>query len=287
MAYNLKIIDFGNEVQIRTYKRPVSDKIDKIQYQKDLDEEMNYFEKMDKMEITPFGTVGYWVDDLGLDNRSERQKYDDMQRIITVSTNRTKNKVYTYSRANKWDWFVTLTLSKEKIDRYDFDICSKTVRQWVSNIRKKYSPDLKYIIVPEQHKDGAWHFHGLFANIGDLKLVDSGKTVEKSGDKIYNFGNYKLGWSTATKIKDTNKAANYIVKYITKSLVGSTKSKQRYWVSQNLDLPTVENYYLEDNEKNSFLATYLTSVGKEITHTSSVCVNDGSFEQTVCYFEIQ
>lgn len=29
--------------------------------------------------------------------------------------------------------------------------------------------------MPERHKNGAWHFHGLLTNCDNLKTVDSGK----------------------------------------------------------------------------------------------------------------
>ena len=45
----------------------------------------------------------------------------------------------------------------------------------------------------------AWHFHGLLANCDNLTFNDSGH-IDKRGRIIYNLTNYKLGFSTATKV---------------------------------------------------------------------------------------
>lgn len=102
--------------------------------------------------------------------------------------------------------------------------------------------------MPERHKDGAYHFHGLVANVGNMKLVDSGRVAigkksyirtdkNKSYPTIYNLGGWNYGWSTATKINDSYKATNYITKYVTKDICADLKGKHRYIASKNLHEP--------------------------------------------------
>ena len=78
------------------------------------------------------------------------------------------------------------------------------------------------------HKDGAWHFHGLFSNVNDSEFVDSGKCTDK-GQKIFNVGKYKLGFTEAIQLDGSFAVVSYICKYITKKLCEQTKGKKRYW----------------------------------------------------------
>ena len=76
--------------------------------------------------------------------------------------------------------------------------------------------NLKYLVIPEHHKDGAIHMHGLIS--GDIKLIDSGKT-DTSGHTIYNMPDWRYGFSTAIETYgDVENCAKYITKYITKDL---------------------------------------------------------------------
>ena len=164
-----------------------------------------------------------------------------------VSYKRTLQSVYDYAKSNVWDYFVTFTFSPKKVNRYDYDECTKKLSQWIKNL-KKLSPTLSYLIVPERHKDGAYHFHGLFAGLSDRELVWTGKyVIKRSGgkfvrtkDKIYRFGHYKLGWMTATKVKDMDRVTSYITKYITKDMMGALFGRKRYWASRNLLKPAEE-----------------------------------------------
>lgn len=180
---------------------------------------------------------------------------------ISRSVRRTKNKIYDYARCNNWEWFFTLTLNEVKVNRYDYEDCGKKVSKWLNNMRT-LCPDMKYLVVPEQHKDGAWHFHGLFANVDNLEFVDSGKI--KKGKRVYNVGNYKFGWSTATQIESLEKAMAYITKYVTKQVCLVTYNKKRYWASRNLATPIVADMLVENlrDFKNDMLdsAAYVKSV---------------------------
>lgn len=149
---------------------------------------------------------------------------------------RAKDKVFEIASANKWDWMITLTLDKDKIDRYNPDEVQKLVCKWFDNNVQRRG--LKYLVVPELHKDGAIHFHGLcndtldFISAERYKIKGSKKpvglsTLKKYGYKpddenvqeVFNIKNFPYGFSTALRLDDNVMAVSlYMTKYITKDL---------------------------------------------------------------------
>lgn len=158
----------------------------------------------------------------------------DPERSLSESTRRSKMKLYDYALSNDWEWFFTLTLRKEKVDRYDYDACVKALKNFLDRVRRK-CPDMKYLFVPEQHEDGAYHFHGLVSGCNNLEFKKT--NIIRDGKVVYNVLDYKLGFSEATKVKDTIRASGYICKYVTKTLCQALKGRKRYWASRNLHLP--------------------------------------------------
>ena len=142
--------------------------------------------------------------------------------------------------ANHFDYFVTLTLDQQRIDRYDPAAVTKALNQWCNNMVKRHG--LRYILVPELHEleeghtERAYHFHGFFAGEG-LNVVDSG-TIKVPGFKkprrprseaeraewlaagghiVYNLPQWKFGFTTALRVYGTYSAAvGYCCKYIGK-----------------------------------------------------------------------
>lgn len=56
-----------------------------------------------------------------------------------------------------WVYFGTFTLDKTKQDRYDFQKSFKHIVKFFQNRR------IRYFLVPERHKDGAFHYHALLS----------------------------------------------------------------------------------------------------------------------------
>lgn len=140
--------------------------------------------------------------------KGKKSEGDDMLR----SMRRARAQLRRLALANSFDYFVTLTLDPERIDRYDPAAVTKALSQWCSNMVKRHG--LRYVLVPEQHKDGAFHFHGFMAGEG-LKAVDSG--VEWDGRPVYNLPQWTLGFTTAQRLYGTYSAAvGYCCKYIGK-----------------------------------------------------------------------
>lgn len=114
--------------------------------------------------------------------------------------------------ANNFQYFVTLTLDPQKIDRYDGAAVTKVLNRWCDNMVRRHG--LKYILVPEQHKDGAFHFHGFMVGTG-LKAEDSG--IRWEGRPVYNLPQWPYGFTTAQQLYGEYTAAvGYCCKYIGK-----------------------------------------------------------------------
>ena len=128
------------------------------------------------------------------------------------SMRRARAKVRRLALANDFAWFVTLTLDPAKIDRYDPAAVTKALNRWADNMVRRHG--LRYILVPERHKDGAFHFHGFLAGQG-VALHDSG--VRWEGRPVYNLPQWTLGFSTAQDLYGEYPAAvAYCCKYIGK-----------------------------------------------------------------------
>ena len=189
----------------------------------------------DEYQVNPFdGSAARVVDEFP---SSAPRTEKEVQHSLNNAVSRSRQAVYNLSLSNSWDWFVTLTFSPEKVDRYDYDSCVKAMKQFLKQLRR-WCPDVHYLFVPEMHKDGAYHFHGLIGNTEGLKMTDSG--VRQHGRNVFNIDGYKYGWSTATKVGSSRKAGSYLTKYISKDLCQVAKGRKRYWASKNLVLPEKE-----------------------------------------------
>lgn len=141
--------------------------------------------------------------------KGEKSDGDDALR----SARRARAKLRRLALANSFDYFVTLTLDKSKIDRYDPAAIMKKVNGWLDNMVRRNG--LRYVLVPEQHKDGAFHFHGFFAG-RSLKVIDSGHK-DTCGEAVYNLPQWGYGFSTAIKLRgEYPRAVGYVCKYIGK-----------------------------------------------------------------------
>lgn len=147
----------------------------------------------------------------------EDEYWAKKERSISSSMARTKGAVYHLARSNEWDWFITLTFNPKCVDSFDYAACVKKLSKWLNNARLS-CPDMGYLVVPEKHPtSGRYHFHGLFKNCQGLGFVDSGH-VDNHGNRVYNVGSYKLGFTTATVVSDQARVTRYIAKYITKDV---------------------------------------------------------------------
>lgn len=164
----------------------------------------------------------------------EKTSSDESEGHIVRSQRRARQQIKDYALCSDFSFFVTLTLDKEKINRYDISEIVKRLRIWLDNrVRRK---GLRYILVPERHKDGAIHFHGFFNDV--LNIVESGHS-DKNGHVIYNLPDWDFGFTTAIRLYgEYEKAVAYVCKYVGKS---SEKIGGRWYYSGgDLKLPRVD-----------------------------------------------
>lgn len=242
--YNIKITKFDNSYRIKTYKNAIKTNENKSLrlVKKGIQSSHDCRFSENEEEVAPEEKERIKKLEEKRRKEEEQRKILNRERSIKSSINRTKNTIYDLAKSNKFSHFVTLTLSPEKIkDRYDYEECTKKVLKNIKYIKNTYDKEMYYIIIPEKHKDGAWHYHGLIGSTNQsalenaLKLISDG--IYHKGDKVYHISRYKLGWSDVTKIRDTQRASNYITKYITKELLDLAKNKKRYFSSKNLKKP--------------------------------------------------
>lgn len=140
-------------------------------------------------------------------DRLSRDKLDN-------NLSRTKSKIFELAYCNHWDWFFTGTIAPEKGFRDNLNLFKKKLGQFLNNYNKR-NPDypVKYILIPEQHKDGCWHIHGLLTGINpkDLYTNANGFLSWRQYDKAF-------GYMSISAVKDKTRCAAYITKYITKDV---------------------------------------------------------------------
>lgn len=163
---------------------------------------------------------------------------------FSQSLSRSRKIVLEKALCNKWDWFVTLTLDPSKVNRYDIDSFYKSFCDFCNNEKKRYGK-FQYLIVPEQHKDGAWHFHGLLA--GDLRISSfrdlsaAGGTYPRylTDHDFYRWDPYhkRFGFCSLGSLRHPVASAFYVSKYVTKddSSMVNQVNRRLFWASQGLN----------------------------------------------------
>lgn len=202
-------------------------------------------------------------------NILNKLKRDRSNIIRDDSLKKTKEKIFdiAFANAEHFTHFVTFTLNKEKINRYDKNEVLEKFTTWLKHsVQRK---NAYYVIVPEFHKDGAIHFHGLIG--GNFDFVSSGTynipgkpkpikaaTVHKYGydidspqcQEVFNLQNFPYGYSTAIKLYSDKL---YICRYITKYIIkGATRVFGKFYFAGGKglirELPT--EYLFTDFETN-------------------------------------
>lgn len=199
----------------------------------------------------------------------EKERKKNEARYKYNHLTRSKKAIYEISKANKWDLFVTFTVA-DKERRYDLDEVKKMVHKKINKLRERKKLTFGYLLIPEQHKDGAWHLHGLFNDLEGLTITKarSAKTNRllktENGEQVYNIQEFaSIGHNTATFVEDTVAVAKYITKYITKEMEWHYPNKRKYLCSKGLNRATVLLEELESLEKLPELLERITGYQPE------------------------
>lgn len=213
------------------------------------------------------------------DNDNEDKDEEKKRKKVLYNIAKTRNKIFDIARSNEFNCFITLTYSAEKCNRYSFTECSKKVRRFMNNFgvrHKEDCPDFKYLLVHEQHKDGAYHYHGLiYLENEDLLKYDEVRSRQYAnkhhGEKldIYNWSNWKNGFSTVSKIENQDACRKYILKYVSKNIDEDYQKGQRhFYYSQNCLKPEVES--LISDEQMLYLYDQIYDTERSTGYESTV-----------------
>ena len=165
------------------------------------------------------------------------------------SVSRSKARVFELAMCNEFTHFCTFTQDENKRDRFDLKDFRKDFAQLVRNLNRERAEDckIKYLLIPEQHKNGAWHMHGLLMGLNDSdlrlfsldeKLPQKIRKQLKNGEKVYDWSRYRrsFGYFTCTEISSGTACAKYITKYISKDLQKTVRAagEHLFFASQRL-----------------------------------------------------
>ena len=147
-----------------------------------------------------YTNIQVYVDDL---TGEEYYIYDIEPHKVVKSENpeklannisRARSTIYELALCNEWQFFCTLTLDKEKYDRYDLKKFHKDLTQHIRDMNKKYKTKINFLLIPEQHKDGAWHMHGFLSGLPDdlLHEFTSAAVLPAIHSKIHAYAMHHL-----------------------------------------------------------------------------------------------
>lgn len=280
MSYNLQIVEHGNgSIQIKTY----SGDMGRARKKKSKSVTTAIKSGAEILEELGFGKCREVSRKRWMETKEEREKRESLNVYNSIS--RTKKRINMLARSCQWEYFATITVSKKIGDRTDFKLVMGKIRAWLSNMRKRYAPSLKYLAVPEAHKKieengkHAWHIHILLADVGDIPFTDSGlvavgkKAYRREGKyidypPIYNLP-WAWGYSSAIPITNNegNKISYYITKYITKEVILLTGKAHKYYASQNLLEANITKMDMPEKYHEEFVKEYLQRHDKKIIYT--------------------
>lgn len=184
----------------------------------------------------------------GFDPDPEAQQGEGGRESCNIA--RARARVRELALCNPWDYFVTITLDPDKHDRGDLDAFRQGLAQFIRNQRRLTGANIRYLLIPEQHKAGGWHLHGLFLGLPpawlrpftlDERLPYAIRDKLARKEQLFDIPKIanRWGWTTASPIKDREKCASYVSKYITKDSAQAAAilaaGKHLFFASQGLN----------------------------------------------------
>lgn len=173
MEYNCRLYSYPSGDHVTVYKKTIT------RQEKDIDvirqeTEQGKTEKADKENQKQKN------ENFTKAHINENRTQEAEEHCKNVSLSATKNRIYNIARSNTWQWFITLTFDRNKVESSDYDIITQRLHKFLSNLQQRKCPDMKYLIVPELHKDGEhYHFHGLISGVDNLRFCFSGRFDKK------------------------------------------------------------------------------------------------------------
>lgn len=153
------------------------------------------------------------------------------------SLQRTKSVIRDIVLCNDFELFCTFTFDPKKVDSFNLLSAWGVMSRWLHhqrNLSLERGKNFKYLIIPERHKSGRWHFHALIS--GYSSTLKASNCVTPSLHRVYNLTSFRSGFTTAVYIDSKEGVSNYVTKYITKDFV-TTFNQRRFFCSRNLVRP--------------------------------------------------
>lgn len=167
----------------------------------------------------------------------EFQSYDNK---LSSALYRARSAIREYALCNRWKYFVTFTIDAKKWERYGEDALRVFLRDllaWFQYLRKHKYPQFRYLLIPEQHEDGAWHFHGLLYGIQGVSFPPGvPRRLVEDGYLNWPAFQQRYGFCSLGEVRNPVAVGHYIRKYITKSVADlvALKGLHTYYHSRGL-----------------------------------------------------
>jgi hypothetical protein len=207
---------------------------------------------------SPPPETGQTPPDIQGDNNMSPPSEAKKQRLA-CNLSRARSTIYELALCNDWDYFFTFTLDPKKYDRSDLKTFKKDLSRFFRKYRENHKINVKYLLVPEQHKDGInWHMHGFLIGLpeGHLRKFTFDEQLPyyiryklENNKPVYDWKAYriKFGFCNIEPIRDLEASAKYVTKYVSKSMDNGIiqANGHLYYASQGLNRAkvTASGYY--------------------------------------------
>lgn len=153
---------------------------------------------------------------LPLSDMPERVKQPVRTFRSSSSVSRLRSRIQELAFCNPWNCFVTFTLDPNKRDRYD--ICEfEALTRHLKYVRHTRCPALRFMLILESHKDGAFHGHAFMYLPADF-IADE-FAVNANGYLEWTDISSRFGYMSIKPFDGSPAAVFYVMKYVTKDIL--------------------------------------------------------------------
>lgn len=199
----------------------------------------------------------------------EKQEENVNDEKLENNISRARSTIFEIAMCNDWQFFVTLTLSPKKYDRYNLEKFRKDLARFIKDYNYNHGLQIKYMLVPEQHQDGAWHMHGFIKGLSEreceaFRIQFPNKLPKyivdklREGQEVFNWIQFadKFGYTILEPVRSKEAASNYVMKYISKNLAKSIKELGAHLYYCSKGLKRAEFIIREERIRDAFFPDY-------------------------------
>lgn len=176
---------------------------------------------------------------LSFSDMPERVKQPVRTFRSSSSVSRLRSRIQELAFCNPWNCFVTFTLDPNKRDRYDIDEFEALTRH-LKYVRHTRCPELRFMLILESHKDGAFHGHAFMYLPADFIAEEF--TVNSNGYLEWTDISSRFGYMSIKPFDGSPAAVFYVMKYVTKDILPgrvlrtSQGLKGAFVIASNVDI---------------------------------------------------